>query len=279
MTTRSPFYRLALEANERQANVRDDMLPVPTLDERVSLYLRAVHGDREFTDQERSNARDVLLNSMAAQIAAEGIPAEQMEFAARETTHGAGRESLLAQYSWPGASAEGQKSAIEPGPLPPYYEAARRKEAISVAAIARRRTSILALTVTFGLVLIVGSGTLGYRWTYPHMEDEVTAPAEQTRVPPPTTSPRSLSTRPAPDKAAPEQHLVQIASQRTEADVLAVFRRLQEEQPTLFGQANLKRIDLGLRSYTAQVGPFASEKDAATLCLALKAADIQCLDQ
>jgi hypothetical protein len=247
MTTRSPFYRLALEANEGQANVRDDVLPVPTLQERVSLYLRAVHGDREFTDPERSNARDVLLNSMAAQI----------------------------------ASAEGQKSPIEPqvtGPLPPYYEAARRKEAISAAAIARRRTSILALTVTFGLVLIVGSGTLGYRWTYPHMEDEVTALAEQTRVPPPTTSPRSLSTRPAP-KAAPEQHLVQIASQRTEAEVLAVFRRLQEEQPTLFGQANLKRIDLGLQSYTAQVGPFASEKDAAALCLALKAADIQCLGQ
>jgi SPOR domain len=281
MTTRSPFYRLALEANEGQANVRDDVLPVPTLQERVSLYLRAVHGDREFTDQERSNARDVLLNSMAAQIAAEGIPAEQMEFAARETTPGAGRESFLAQYSWQGASAEGQKSAIEPqvtGPLPPYYEAARRKEAISAAAIGRRRTSILALTVTFGLVLIVGSGTLGYRWTYPHMEDDVTAPAEQTRVPPPTTSPRSLSTRPAP-KAAPEEYLVQIASQRTEADVLAVFRRLQEEQPTLFGQANLKRIDLGLKSYTAQVGPFASEKDAAALCLALKAADIQCLGQ
>jgi hypothetical protein len=213
-------------------------------------------GATSFTDQERSNARDVLLNSMAAQIAAQGIP-------------------------WPGASTEGQESAIEPqvaGPLPPYYEAARRKEAISVAAIARRRTSILALTVTFGLVLIVGSGTLGYRWTYPHMEDEVTAPAEQTRVPPPTTSPRSLSTRPAP-KAAPEEHLVQIASQRTEADVLAVFRRLQEEQPTLFGQANLKRIDLGLKSYTAQIGPFASEKDAAALCLALKAADIQCLGQ
>src|SRR5258707_7251470 len=111
MTTRSQFYQLALEANEGQANVRDDVLPVPTLDERVSLYLRAVHGDREFTDQERSNARDVLLNSMAAQIAAEGIPAEQMEFAARETTHGAGRASFLAP--WQAASAAGPKSAIE----------------------------------------------------------------------------------------------------------------------------------------------------------------------
>jgi hypothetical protein len=255
MITRSQFYQLALEANERQANVRDDILPVPTLDERVSLYLRAVHGDREFTDQERSNARNVLLNSMAAEIAAH-------------------------PYSWPGASAEGQESAIEPhvtGSLPPYYEAATRKEAISVAPIARRRTSILALTATLGLFLIVTGGTLGYRWTYPHMaDDDVTAPPQQTRVPPPTTSPRSLSTRPAPDKAASGQHVVQIVSQRSEADVLAIVRKLQEEQPTLFGQATLKRIDLGLQSYTAQVGPFASEKDAAAVCLALEAADIRC---
>jgi len=49
-------------------------LPVPTLDERVCLYLRAVHGNREFTEEERSNARDVLLNSMAAEIAAQGQP-------------------------------------------------------------------------------------------------------------------------------------------------------------------------------------------------------------
>ena len=146
------------------------------------------------------------------------------------------------------------------------------KEAIRVAPIARRRTSILALTATLGLVLIVTGGTLGYRWTYPHMADEVTEPAEQDRVPPPTTSPRSLSTRPAPS----EQHVVQIASQRSEADVLAVFRRLQQEQPTLFSQATLSRIDLGPQSYSARVGPFASEKDAAAACLALAAADIRC---
>src|SRR5262249_47989745 len=151
----------------------------------------------------------------------------------------------------------------------------RRKETIRVVPIARRRTSILALTATLGLVLIVAGGTLGYRWTNPDIEEEVSGPSQQDRVPLPTTSPRSLSTRPVPS----EQHVVQIASQRSEADVLAVFRRLQEEQPTLFGQATLKRIDLGMQSYTAQVGPLASEKDAAALCLALKAADIQCLGQ
>src|SRR5262249_15372072 len=137
MITRSQFYQLALEANEGQANVRDDVLPVPTLDERVSLYLRAVHGNREFTDQERSNARDVLLNSIAAEIG--GIPAEQGELAGRETTHGAGLGGFLH-----------------------YWQGVQRKQAIRVGPIARHRTSIVALTATLGLVLIVTSGILGY---------------------------------------------------------------------------------------------------------------------
>jgi hypothetical protein len=243
METKSLLYRLGLEANERQAAIGDDVLPVPTLDERVTLYLRAVHENREFTEEERLNARNVLLNAMASEIATQFIPAEQSPkrgLPGRETTHGADRGT----------------------------------EAIRVAPIARRRASIIAVTATFGLVLIVTGGTLGYRWTYPHMADEISEPSQQDRVPPPTTSPRS--TRSAPDKAAPEQHVVQIASQRSEGDVLAVFRRLQEEQPTLFGQATLSRIDLGRQSYSARVGPFASEKDVAAACLALAAADIRC---
>src|SRR4029077_13486786 len=242
-------------------------LPVPTLDERVLFYLRAVHGNRDFTQEERSNARNVLLNSMAAEIAAQAEQSPKGELPGRETTHGADRG----------------------------------KDAIRVAPIARRRTSILALAAMLGLVVIVTGGTLGYRWTYPHTGEEVTEPAKQDRLPLPTTSPRSLSTRPAPS----DQHVVQIASRRSEADVLAVFRRLQQEQPALFSQATLKplpaqgraqgpqdaqgsgtqkgaqpltaapaaerpaRIDSGLQRYTAQVGPFASEKDAAAACLAL----------
>src|SRR5215472_2548004 len=237
MITRSQFYQLALEANEGQANVGDDVLPVPTLDERVSLYLRAIHGNREFTEEERSNARNALLDSLAAEIAAQVQP-----------------------------------KVTEPQPVHPYeaphWQSVRRKETIRVVPIARRRTSILALTATLGLVLIVAGGTLRYRWTHPYVEEEVSEPSQQDRVPPPTTSPRSLST--------PGQHVVQITSQRSEADVLAVFRRLQQEQPTLFSQATLSRIDLGPQSYGARVGPFASEKDAAAACLALAAADIRC---
>src|SRR5262249_9395039 len=160
-------YRLALDANERRANVRDvDVLPIPTLDERATLYLRAVQGNRDFTEEERSNARNVLLNSMAAEIATQVIRAEQCpvgELPGHKTIHGADGGSLLAQYA------------------AHYWQSVQRKEAISVAPIVRRRTSILAQTVTFGLVLIVTGGILGYRWMHPQITDEVTAPAQEAR--------------------------------------------------------------------------------------------------
>src|SRR5215470_477917 len=47
-----------------------EQLPLPTLDERASVYLRAVHGERDFTSAEHANARDMILEVMAADIAA-----------------------------------------------------------------------------------------------------------------------------------------------------------------------------------------------------------------
>jgi hypothetical protein len=50
-----------------------EQLPIPTLDERASVYLRAIHGDRDFTSAEHVNARDLILEAMAAGIAARGV--------------------------------------------------------------------------------------------------------------------------------------------------------------------------------------------------------------
>jgi hypothetical protein len=47
-----------------------EQLPLPTLDERASVYLRAVHGDGDFTHAEHANARELILEAMAADIAA-----------------------------------------------------------------------------------------------------------------------------------------------------------------------------------------------------------------
>jgi len=48
-----------------------DQLRLPTLDERTNLYLRAINSERDFTNQEYSNARNFILDEMAANIAAE----------------------------------------------------------------------------------------------------------------------------------------------------------------------------------------------------------------
>jgi hypothetical protein len=63
---------LTVEAEEPPSNAARDarsQLPDPTLHERVRLYLRAVHGTRDFRDEEYSSARNLILNEMADEIA------------------------------------------------------------------------------------------------------------------------------------------------------------------------------------------------------------------
>jgi hypothetical protein len=78
--------------------------------------------------------------------------------------------------------------------------------------------------------------------------------------------------------------------------MLNVFLRLKQEQPALFAQAALKPTaqpsstalsyaaqqargerPYGAGPFTGQLGPFASEEDAAAACRVLEAADIQCV--
>src|SRR5262245_44177667 len=60
----------ALDGAATDARESSEQAPLPTLDERANLYLRAVHGDRDFTNEEYSRARDLMLNAMAADIVA-----------------------------------------------------------------------------------------------------------------------------------------------------------------------------------------------------------------
>ncbi|MBX6426621.1 MAG: SPOR domain-containing protein [Variibacter sp.] len=90
----------------------------------------------------------------------------------------------------------------------------------------------------------------------------------------------------APGRAAPVaagMHVVQLASQKTEAEAEASFRALQAKYPTVLGgwQPLIRRVDLGSRGtyYRAQVGPFASIEEANELCSNLKAAGGQCIVQ
>ena len=98
---------------------------------------------------------------------------------------------------------------------------------------------------------------------------------------PPT---RVASTSPAQNVAGSGGFLVQVSSQRSEADAQASYRALQGKYPGVLGsQASVvKRVDLGEKGvyYRAFAGPFSSADQSTQLCSSLKAAGgPQCLIQ
>jgi cell division septation protein DedD len=118
------------------------------------------------------------------------------------------------------------------------------------------------------------------------------APAPRDRiaaVPPPTTeaAPATQTQPPAPRaSAAPANggeagYLVQLSSQRSEAEAQTSFRALQSKYPDqLSGRsAIVRRVDLGAKGtyFRALVGPFGSSDEAGQFCSELKAAGGQCL--
>jgi hypothetical protein len=76
-------------------------------------------------------------------------------------------------------------------------------------------------------------------------------------------------------------YLVQIASQRNEAEAQASFRALQGKYPAVLGSrtATIRRADLGEKGtyYRAMVGPFASSEEALSFCTNYKSAGGQCV--
>lgn len=126
-------------------------------------------------------------------------------------------------------------------------------------------------------------------------------------APPPTTraavapsapaanAPLSLAPQAAPQRVAsvnPTQtepsattggYLVQVSSQRSEADARASFKTLQHKFPSALGSHAplIKRADLGSRGvyYRAMVGPFGTSEQAAQFCGNLKTAGGQCVVQ
>jgi hypothetical protein len=97
----------------------------------------------------------------------------------------------------------------------------------------------------------------------------------------PESAPSRTAALPAPSEGG--NYVVQISSQRSEAEAQASFRALQAKYPTVLGsrQAVIRRADLGSKGvyYRAQVGPFATAEDANQLCSNLKAAGGQCIVQ
>jgi hypothetical protein len=93
--------------------------------------------------------------------------------------------------------------------------------------------------------------------------------------------------RPAPVSTAATGgsggYVVQISSQRSEADAQASIRSLQSKFPRELGdrEASVRRADLGQKGiyYRAMVGPFGTAGDADQFCGSLKSAGGQCIVQ
>jgi hypothetical protein len=108
----------------------------------------------------------------------------------------------------------------------------------------------------------------------------------QTAQPPPAAEPRTRVAAVAPVQPAPGGgggYLVQVSSQRNEADAQASFRALQGKFPAVLGSRApvIKRADLGDKGvyYRAMVGPFGSPDEASQFCGSLKTAGGQCVVQ
>ncbi len=99
----------------------------------------------------------------------------------------------------------------------------------------------------------------------------------------PPTRVATTSPAPAPVSSASGGYLVQIASQRSEADAQASYRALQGKYPSVLGSHTplIKRADLGDKGvyYRAMVGPFGSPDEASQFCGSLKSAGGQCVVQ
>jgi hypothetical protein len=114
----------------------------------------------------------------------------------------------------------------------------------------------------------------------PQGNEPAPAPAAETRT-------RVAATNPV--QAAPSAggssggYLVQVSSQRNEADAQASFRALQSKFPAVLGSRSpvIKRADLGDKGvyYRTMVGPFGSSDEASQFCGSLKTAGGQCVVQ
>jgi hypothetical protein len=75
--------------------------------------------------------------------------------------------------------------------------------------------------------------------------------------------------------------VVQLSSQRSEAEAQAAFRSLQAKFPNELGGRHpiIKRADLGSKGvyYRTMVGPFSSSREASQFCSNYKAAGGQCV--
>jgi cell division septation protein DedD len=112
---------------------------------------------------------------------------------------------------------------------------------------------------------------------------------QTVHAPPPAPSPTGASGQPHRMAAVSNatdgtpHYVVQVSSQRSEADAQASYKALQQKYTSVLSGHDpiIRRADLGDKGtfYRAQVGPFATMDEATQLCNSLKSAGGQCIIQ
>jgi sporulation related protein len=115
----------------------------------------------------------------------------------------------------------------------------------------------------------------------PQSAQDAAPPAAEPRARVAATNPAQTTEPAAGAAASGGGYLVQISSQRNEADAQASFKALQTKFPAVLGSQTpvIKRADLGEKGiyYRAMVGPFGTSDEAAQFCNSLRSAGGQCL--
>jgi hypothetical protein len=111
-------------------------------------------------------------------------------------------------------------------------------------------------------------------------QDSVPAPSDQRARVAATTPTQTAPAASAASSGASGGYLVQISSQRSEADAQASFKALQGKFPAVLGSQTpvIRRAELGDKGvyYRAMVGPFGTSDEAAQFCNSLRGAGGQC---
>jgi hypothetical protein len=113
------------------------------------------------------------------------------------------------------------------------------------------------------------------------------APDTKNDFPPPPTAPPPRAAAPTRVASAPSSgggsYLVQVTSQRSEADAQSSYRSIQQKYASVLGSQPhvVRKADLGSKGvyYRAMVGPFGSREQAVQLCSSLKQAGGDCVVQ
>jgi hypothetical protein len=122
----------------------------------------------------------------------------------------------------------------------------------------------------------------------PDANNNPSQPVAQDNFPPPpprasAPPPARVASAPQPAASAGGSYLVQVSSQRSEAEAENAYRGIQSKFGSVLGSQphTVRRADLGAKGvyYRAMVGPFASREEAVQVCSSLKQAGGDCVVQ